>query len=479
MMDVKYSFGSIINGEQRKGPRELEVINPFNSESIGKISCATAADVHDAVDNAHHVFKNTMNTMPAYQRSEILRKTADSLEEQSETFVRILTLEAGKPIRESRGEVARAVQVLRFASEAAKSIYGEQIPMDSAVGGENQIGISKRVPLGVIAAITPFNFPLNLVLHKVAPAIAVGNTIVLKPAEKTPLSSVLLYQIFEEAGLPNGVLNIVMGPGEELVEPLVTHPLVKKVTFTGSGVVGWKINEMAKRKKVTLELGSNAPNIIFADGDIDIAVRSIIMGGFTYAGQACVSAQRIYVHESIYNSFTEKLTAEVEALKIGDPLLESTDMGPMITEEAAKRAQSWIEEAINQGAELLTGGKRNGAMLEPTVIGNVFSEMKVVCAEVFAPIVSIMPFSTEKEVIDHANDTDFGLHAGVFTSDINRALRVADAIETGGVWINEVSVRRYDHIPYGGVKDSGIGKEGVRYAMEDMMDTKFIGIKLY
>ncbi|MCT1578348.1 aldehyde dehydrogenase family protein [Oceanobacillus kimchii] len=481
MIDVNgHNFGSIINGEERKGERKnLDVINPYNNEVIGKISCATKEDVHDAVDTAHYTFKNTMSRMPAHERANILRKTAELLEEQSEKFARMLTLEAGKPIRESRGEVERAVQVLRFASEGAKSIYGEQIPMDSAVGGENQIGITKRIPVGVVAAITPFNFPLNLVLHKVAPAIAVGNTIVLKPAEKTPLSSVLLYQLFEEAGLPYGVFNIVMGAGEELVEPLITHPYVKKVTFTGSGVVGWKINEIAKRKKVTLELGSNAPNIIFEAGDLDIAVRSIIMGGYTYAGQACVSAQRIYVQESIYDSFLEEFTTEVEALKIGDPLEESTEMGPMITEEAAIRAQSWIEEAIDQGATLVTGGKRKGAILEPTVIANVLPEMKVVCAEVFAPIVSIMSFSTEKEVIEHANATDFGLHAGVFTSDINQAIRVADAIETGGVWINEVSVRRYDHIPYGGVKNSGIGKEGVKYAMEEMMDTKFIGIKLY
>ena len=479
-LDTLY-YGSIIDGIERRkeGRKDLEVYNPFNNDVIGKISCATADDVNDAVDTAHRVFQDTMKKMPAYKRSEILRKTADLLESKTEEFAKLLTLEAGKPIRESRGEVARAVQVLRFASEGAKSIYGEQIPMDSAVGGENQIGISKRVPLGVIAAITPFNFPLNLVLHKVAPAIAAGNTIVLKPAEKTPLSSVLLYQLFDEAELPQGALNIVMGPGQELVEPLVTHPKVKKVTFTGSGAVGWKINEMAKRKKITLELGSNAPNIIFEDGDLDAAVNAIVMGGYTYAGQACVSAQRIYVQEAVYKEFLDKLVAKVEALKTGDPLDEATDMGPMITEEAAKRAESWIKEAAEQGAAVLTGGNRKGTMLKPTVIAEVTREMKVVCAEVFAPIVSVMPFSKEAEVIEYANDTDLGLHAGVFTSDINRAMRVADAIETGGVWINEVSVRRYDHIPYGGVKNSGVGKEGVKYAIEDMTDTKFLGIKLF
>ncbi|MEW9677206.1 aldehyde dehydrogenase family protein [Lentibacillus sp. L22] len=475
-----YYYGSFINGKERtkEERKDLEVHNPYNGELIGKISCATQDDVNDAIEIADNVFHRTMKLMPAHKRSDILRKTADLLEKRAEKFAYLLSIEAGKPIRESRGEVTRALQVLRFAAEGAKTIYGEQIPMDSAVGGENQIGISKRVPLGVVAAITPFNFPLNLVLHKVAPAIAVGNTVVLKPAEKTPFSPVLLYQLFEEAGLPSGALNIVMGPGQKLVSPLVTHPKVKKVTFTGNGDVGWKIDEMAKRKKVTLELGSNAPNIIFEDGDLDVAVQAIEMGGYTYAGQACVSAQRTYVHEHVYEAFVEKLIAKVRALKMGDPLDESTEMGPMITEGAAKRAEAWVEEAIEQGAKLLTGGKRHGTFFEPTVLAQVTPEMKVMCAEVFAPIVCVMAFSTEEEVIKHANDTDLGLHAGVFTTDINKAMRVANAIETGGVWINEVSVRRYDHIPYGGVKNSGIGKEGVKYAIEEMTDTKFIGIKL-
>lgn len=473
-------FGSFIDGQERKeGRNELDVFNPYNGKVFGKISCASTEDVEDAVDCAHRVYHNVMKKMPAHKRSDILRKTADLMEEKAEEFAELLCMEAGKPIRESKGEVLRAVQVLRFASEGAKSIYGEQIPMDSAIGGESQIGISTRVPIGVVAAITPFNFPLNLALHKIAPAIAVGNTIVLKPAEKTPLSAVLLYQLLEKAGLPKGALNIIMGPGQDLVEPLVTHSKVKKVTFTGSGTVGWMINDLAKRKKVTLELGSNAPNIIFEDGNLDVAINAIVMGGYTYAGQACVSAQRIYVHENIYDTFTEKLVAKVKELKTGDPLDESTEMGPMITEEAAIRAESWIKEATDQGAIVLTGGNRNYSMLEPTVIGNVTSEMKVVCTEVFAPIVSIIPFSTEVEVIEYANDTELGLQAGVFTSNINRAMRMADKIETGGVWINEVSVKRYDHVPYGGVKNSGIGKEGIKFAIEDMTDTKFLGIKLY
>lgn len=480
MIQIKNFYsGSFIGGEEVTHiDRDLEVFNPYNQEVIGKISCAMVDDVEKAVQQADEVFQHTMRKMPAFKRSEILRKTADLLEKRSDDFARMLSLEAGKPIQESRGEVTRAIQVLRFASEGAKSIYGEQIPLDSAVGGENQLGIAKRVPLGVIAAITPFNFPLNLALHKIAPAIAAGNTVVLKPAEKTPFSSVMLYQLFREAGLPNGALNILMGPGQELVEPLVTHPKVKKVTFTGNGNVGWMIKEMVPRKKVTLELGSNSPNIIFSDANIEDAVQAIAMGGYTFAGQACVSAQRVYVQDDVYETFMEKLVNELKTLKIGNPLDETTTFGPMITEEAAIRAESWIKEAVEQGAKIVTGGNRQGTLIEPTIITNVTSDMKVVCAEVFAPLVTIISFQNEEEVIDSANDTDFGLHAAVFTKDIDRALRVADAIDTGGVWINEVSTRRYDHIPYGGIKDSGFGIEGVKYSIDDMTAIKFIGIKI-
>lgn len=475
---VRYAGSFIGENEITHPDRDLAVINPYNQEVIGNISCATVEDVDQAVEKADEVFHESMKKMPAHKRSEILRKTADLLESQFEDFARMLTLEAGKPIQEARGEVTRAVQVLRFSAEGAKAIYGEHIPMDSAIGGEKQIGITKRVPIGVIAAITPFNFPLNLVLHKVAPAIATGNTVVLKPAEKTPFSAVMLHRLFHKAGLPAGAFNIVMGPGQELVKPLVTHPKVKKVTFTGSGAVGWMIKEMVPRKRVTLELGSNAPNIIFSDADLQQAVDAITMGGYTFAGQACVAAQRVYVEQSIYDEFVDKLVEKLEELHVGDPLDEKTTFGPMITEEAAIRAESWINDAVVGGAKVVTGGKREGTLLEPTVLTNVTPEMKVVCAEVFAPIVTVIPFETEDEAVAAANDSEFGLHAGVFTKNIDRAFRVAEAIETGGVWINEVSVRRYDHIPYGGVKNSGFGKEGVKYAMEDMLETKFIGIKL-
>jgi len=474
-------FGSFINGKEisGNGRKEMDVNNPYDNERIGIIFCAKQEDAENAVVNAHKVFNETMRKMPAHERSDILRKTADLLEGRVEDFAKVLSLEAGKPITESRGELTRALQVLRFAADGAKTIYGEQIPLDSAIGGENRVGLTKRVPLGVVVGITPFNFPLNLTLHKIAPAIASGNTIVLKPAEKTPLSAAKLYHLFVEAGLPKGAFNLLMGPGEELVETLVTHPSVEKITFTGSNVVGWKIHEMAKGKKVTLELGANAPNIVFDDADLDVVVDTLVPGGFTYAGQACIAVQRVYIAEKIFDSLVDKLEARVKSLKMGDPLDETTVLGPMITENAAERAESWINEAVQEGATIVTGGKRSGTMIEPTILKDVHEDMNVVCEEVFAPVINVIPFSDESDVVERANDSKYSIHAGVFTTDINRAMRLTDSLDMTGVWINEASVKRFDHIPYGGKKISGIGKEGVQYAIEEMTDIQFIGIKLY
>ncbi|MCG7344798.1 aldehyde dehydrogenase family protein [Sporosarcina sp. ACRSL] len=473
-------IGSIIAGEHRvnESAEKIEVRNPYNQELLSTIHSSSLEDLEAAIDNAHDVYMETMRSMPAHQRSKILQTAARLLEERNEQFAKTISEEAGKPIVEARGEVTRALQVLQLASGEAKNLNGEQIAMDSAIGGEKQLGIVKRIPLGVVAAITPFNFPLNLALHKIAPAIAIGNTVVLKPAEKTPISSVLLHDLLLDAGLPPGAVNIVNGYGIDLVKPLVTHPKVKKVTFTGSDKVGWHVKDLAKEKPVTLELGSNAPNIIFNDANLENAAAAITMGGFTFAGQACVSAQRVFVHKEIYEEFVSLLTEKIESLKIGDPADETTQLGPMITEDAATRAENWIQEAVRQGATLRTGGERNGPFLVPAILENVKPNMNVVCMEVFAPMIAIIPFEDEQRAIEEANESEYGLQAGVFTNDINRAFRIADQLEMGGVWINEVSVRRYDHFPYGGVKQSGIGKEGVRYAIEGMSDLKFIGVKL-
>ncbi|MCP3740375.1 aldehyde dehydrogenase family protein [Rossellomorea sp. BNER] len=472
-------YGSIINGQERNENHRdsLEVHNPFNQEKVGEIALATRDDLEDAVNNSFDTFHSTMKVMPAHQRSDILREAADLLEGKVEEFAQTIVKEAGKPIKFSRSEIDRSIQVLRFSSELAKNITGEVIPMDAAIGGENRMGLVTRKPLGVVGAITPFNFPLNLSLHKIAPAIAAGNTIVFKPAENTPISAYLLVKLFQEAGLPNGVLNLLMGTGE-VGEPLVTHKKVHKITFTGSLPVGRKIRESAGFKKVTLELGSNSPNILFDDADIENAVKDLVKGAFAFSGQVCISAQRIYVQKNIYETFLHNYIEQTKALTIGDPEKEETDIGPMISEDEAKRAKQWIDDAVEKGAKIEIGGERNGTVLTPTIMTNVDHNMKIIAEEVFAPIVSVIPFETEDEVIHYSNDSIYGLQAGVFTKDIDRAMRVADQLEMGGVWINEISTYRQDNHPYGGVKQSGIGKEGVKYAIEDMTEMKFIGVKL-
>ncbi|MGM7719669.1 aldehyde dehydrogenase family protein [Metabacillus sp. Hm71] len=473
-------YGSIINGQERnENNREtLAVHNPYNQDKVGELALATRTDLEEAVNNSFETFHSTMKFMPAHKRSDILRRTADLLTERAEEFAETIVQEAGKPIKYSRDEINRSIQVLRFASELAKNITGEVLPMDAAIGGESRMGFVKRIPLGVVGAITPFNFPLNLSLHKLAPAIAAGNTIVFKPAEKTPISAYKLVKLFQEAGLPDGVLNLLMGTGEEVGEPLVTHEKVHKITFTGSLPVGRKIRESAGFKKVTLELGSNSPNILFEDAHIESAVKELVKGAFAFSGQVCISAQRVYVHKSIYEPFLSEYIKQTSALKIGDPKEEDTEIGPMITEKEAKRAKQWIDDAVEKGAKIETGGERNGTVLAPTIMTNVDRNMKIIAEEVFAPIVSVIPFESEEEVIGYANDSIYGLQAGVFTRDIDRAMRVADQLEMGGVWINEISTYRQDNHPYGGVKQSGIGKEGIKYAIEDMTEMKFIGIKL-
>jgi len=473
-------IGSIINGQERKedNRKTMDVFNPYNQEQVATLMLANKDDLNEAVESCFETFHNNITHMPAHDRADILRRAADLLEEREEEFAQTIVQEAGKPIKYSKGEVQRAVQVIRFASELAKNIYGEVIPMDAAVGGQNRMGLVKRKPLGVVGAITPFNFPLNLSLHKIAPAIAAGNTVVYKPAEKTPLSAYKLVRLFQQAGLPDGALNLVIGTGKEVGEPLVQHDKVQKITFTGSVPVGKTIRESAGLKKVTLELGSNSPNIIFNDANLEEAVEGLVKGAFAFSGQVCISAQRIYVHRDIYDTFLEKYVELTRTLTIGNPKDEDTDFGPMINEDEAKRAKQWIDDAIEKGAKLHTGGKRDGTLLEPTIMSDVKNDMKIIAQEVFAPIVSVMPFDTEEEVVRRSNDSIYGLQAGVFTKDMDRAFRVADQLEMGGVWINEISTYRQDNHPYGGVKQSGMGKEGVKYAIEDMTEMKFIGVKL-
>lgn len=480
MSVVLFQAGPFIEGTERTGDSrdKLAIHSPYSGEFIGEVHCATREDLELAISSSHRIYQEYMRRMPAHQRSDILRRASDLLEAQVEKFASVLALEVGKPIRDGRVEVGRAVQLLRFAAEACKSLNGELVQMDAAIGGENRIGMVRQYAIGVVAAITPFNFPLNLVLHKLAPAFAAGNTVVLKPAEQTTYSAIMLARLFSEAGLPDGVLNVVPGKGSVLGEPLITDPRVAKITFTGSESVGESIRKLAGLKRVTLELGSNSPNLVFDDADPTLAATRLVKGAFGFSGQVCISVQRIYVQKKGYQPFLDAFLPLVEKLKLGDPSEEATDIGPMISASEAVRAEAWIQEALENGARVLTGGHRNGSLFQPTVLTDVTPTMKIVCREVFAPIVSIIPFDTDEEALQLANDSLYGLQAGIFTNDINRALRMADELETGGVWINEMSTYRQDNYPYGGVKMSGIGREGVKYAIEEMTEMKFIGIHL-
>ena len=471
-------MGMLINGEwkvpSKESPSEklIEVRAPYDGRIIGRIPEAGKGDVESAIAAADSAFRKTR--ISPYERYEILLKTSSLLNERTEDIARTLSQEAGKPIKDARAEVNRAVQTFLISAEESKRIHGEGIPVEASRGSENRLAFTIRVPVGPICAITPFNFPLNLVAHKVAPAIAAGNTVVLKPAELTPITAIKLGRIMMEAGLPPGYLNIIFGPGKPVGEWLLADHRFALYTFTGSASVGKRLREAAGLRRSILELGSNSAVIVHKDSDIDKAVTLCVRSAFAYAGQVCISLQRILLHREIAEEFINKFIPAVESLRLGDPLNEDTDVGPMITEDSAVKAHEWISEAVSRGAILLTGGERNGNMLKPAVLKNVSREMKVVCYEVFAPIVSIQEYTEIEDAINIVNDSDFGLQAGIFTSDINLAFKAAKELQVGGVMINDTSMYRVDAMPYGGVKQSGIGREGPRYAIEEMTDLKII-----
>lgn len=466
-----------IGGKWRE-PKEYEALyNPHTNEEIAQIGQAEPADAVEAVVEAHAAFQK-FRGYPAHARAKILAKVATIMEERSEELAKIIALEAAKSIRNAREEISRTVQTYRFAAEAAKSNYGEQIPMDAAEGGEKRFGFTIKTPIGVVTAITPFNFPFNLVAHKVGPAIAAGNSIVLKPAEQTPLSALVLAEIFKEAGLPDGVLNIIPGKGDVLSEVLTTHPHVKKVTFTGSVEVGHIIQQQAGFRKLTLELGSNSPFIIDEGVDIDQVIERSVMGSFSFNGQVCISIQRIYVHQSLYQKFVEKFVSRTKQLVVGSPLDEDTNITAVISKKSLDRIQSWIAEAVQEGATIECGGKTEGNALLPTVLTNVNRDSKVFRYEIFGPVVCIFPFDTLDDAINDANDSRYGLNSGIMTPSLERAFYAAERLETGGVIVNDIPTYRIDNMPYGGWKDSGVGREGIKYAMEEMMEQKFISFKI-
>jgi acyl-CoA reductase-like NAD-dependent aldehyde dehydrogenase len=463
----------LINGERVETVDYSVLYSPYSGEAIAEIPVATELETEKAIQAAYDSRK-VMAKMPAWKRADILEKLAQLLEERAEEGARIIALEAAKPIKTARQEVARTVETYKFAAEEAKRIHGETLPLDAARGGENRLAYTVREPIGVIGAITPFNFPMNLVAHKVGPAIASGNTIVLKPASQTPLSSFFIAELLEEAGLPAGALNVVTGSGRTVGNKLVTDERVSMITFTGSPAVGIGIRNKAGLKKVTLELGSNAAVIVDQGVDVSKIVARCVTGAFSNQGQVCISLQRVYVHESVYDEFVDKFVAETGKLVIGDPLHQNTDVSALISSVDVERGLSWIGEAEKAGAKIVVGGKSEGNVLLPTILLEAEASLKVSCSEVFAPIVHVNKVKTVAEAIELVNDSRYGLQAGIYTNDIHTALDAVDNLHVGGVMINDIPTFRVDHMPYGGVKESGTGREGLKYAVEEMTEMKLV-----
>jgi glyceraldehyde-3-phosphate dehydrogenase (NADP+) len=462
-------------GQWRETGARLEVRSPYDGSLVSAVAKASSADIDAAIDAAVEAFETT-RVMPAHQRARILAAVSAGIAADREGFAHTLSMETGKPIRDARTEVDRAIMTFAIAAEETKRIESEVVPMDWAAHGENRFAINSRFPIGVVAAIAPFNFPLNLVAHKVAPSIAVGNTVVVKPASQTPLSALKLARLVIDSGWAAEALSVVPTDADTF-EPFVTDPRVKKITFTGSPVVGWRLKQLAWRKKVTLELGGNAGVILHEDADIDYALSRIVTGGFGYSGQSCISVQRLFIHRPIFERVRDELVTRVSRLVVGDPSSEATDVGPMITESAAERVETWIGEALAGGATALVGGKRHGAFVEPTVLVDATPEMKVCAQEVFAPLIGLFPYDDFGAAVKAVDDSEFGLQAGVFTRDINRIWQAYRGIEVGGLIVNDIPTYRIDQMPYGGVKDSGWGREGIRYAIEEMTEPRLMVIQ--
>ena len=454
----------------------LEVHSPFDNSVVGQTFRATRAEAESAVTAAVRAFEITRR-MPAVERYRALRHVSDGLTARRADFARIIALEAGKPIKTARAEVERAAFTFHVAAEEAERIGGEYLPMDLQQATVGRWALVRRFPIGPVLAITPFNFPLNLVAHKLAPAMAAGCTVVLKPATKTPLSSLGLAQLIQEANWPEGALNVVPLSNED-AEPLVRDDRLKLLSFTGSAKVGWQLKSQAGKKRVGLELGGNAGCIIHRDADLKYAAERCAVGGFSYAGQSCISVQRILVEQSVMQPFLDLFVPMVQRLKTGDPLDEATDVGPMIQESEAVRAESWVKEAVNAGAKLLCGGGRRGALLEPTVLTRTTPQMRVNCEEVFAPVVTVEPYDDFDAALARVNDSLYGLQAGLFTNDARLIFRAYEELEVGGVIVGDMPTFRIDHMPYGGVKDSGNTREGLKYAIEEMTERKLLVMNL-
>jgi acyl-CoA reductase-like NAD-dependent aldehyde dehydrogenase len=468
--------GFLVDGKWIEEGDPVEIRAPYDRSVIGRVFQGRREHAEAAIAAAVKAF-GTTRRLPAFERQRMLRRVAQGLTQRKEEIAHTMAQEAGKPIKAARTEVERSIFTFTVAAEESTRIYGEYLPLDWQETTVGRWGIVRRFPLGPIGGITPFNFPLNLVAHKVAPAIAAGCTIVIKPAPQTPFTALLLAEVVQQAGWPDGALNVVPLSNED-AGLLVTDERLKMISFTGSAAVGWDIKRRAGKKKVVLELGGNAGVIVHTDADVAFAAERCVAGGFVYAGQTCISVQRILVERSVCGKFTDALLAGVKKLKSGDPLQDSTDVGPLIRESDAIRATEWIQEAVGGGARVLIGGQRRGSMLEPTVLTGTRPDMKVNCQEIFAPVVTVEPYDDFYDAIRQVNRSSYGLQTGVFVRDAKLLFNAYEELEVGGVIAGDVPTFRIDHMPYGGIKDSGLGREGLRYAIEEMTEPRLLVMNL-
>ncbi len=465
-------FRGLVAGDFANGIDENTIVSPFDDSAVGDVSLLDFQQITAAIDAAVGA-ADEARALPSHYRASVLEKIRAAIEDQRESLTKLLALEAGKPIKAARLELDRTLSVFQLGAEEAKRIGGDVLPLDSIPAGDARWGITRRFPLSPISAITPFNFPILLAAHKLAPAIACGATIVLKPPPQDPLTTLALGEIIKECGYPAGGVNIVPCHVDDAA-PLIDDERVKMISFTGGSRAGWAIRGRAAKKRTALELGGNAGVIVEPDADIDVAVQRCTAGGFGYAGQSCISVQRVLVHRDVYDEFLNRFQTTVSALKSGDPLDEETDVGPLIDQKSAERAEQWIGEAEAAGAEVVVGGGRNGSVVEPTILTGTTSKMKVNCEEVFAPVVTVTCYSEYEDAIRTVNESPYGLQAGVFTNNLKKAWRAFEQLEVGGVILNDISTFRVDAMPYGGVKESGIGREGVRYAIEEMTEPRLL-----